>query len=224
MGKGRNIEFLNDGYYHIFNRGVDKRSTFKNSRNFQRALELLYFYQFTNTPLRFSHYLRANDNIKKNIDSQMIAGGKKVHITAYCLMPNHFHLLIKQKREKGIPQFLSEFENAYTRYFNLAVSRSGVLFQSTFKAVFVESNEQLLHLTRYIHLNPTTASIVNVDQLNKYPWSSYNAYISNFNDNVINKEDVHEIVAQITNYKTFVHDNASYAKELKQIQHITLED
>ena len=155
---------------------------------------------------------------------QMNAGGKKVHIISYCLMPNHFHLLIKQKREKGIPQFLSEFENAYTRYFNLAVSRSGVLFQSTFKAVFVESNEQLLHLSRYIHLNPATASLVKIDKLNEYPWSSYNAYISELNDNLLNKEEVRGVVAQIANYKAFVYDNAAYTKELKQIQHLTMED
>lgn len=220
----KNTLFVNEAYYHVFNRGVDRRVTFTSSHNYQRALDLLYYYQFVYTPLRFSHYTRLNDNRKQDIDLQMYSGGKKVHVVAYCLMPNHYHLLIKQKEEKGISLFISEFQNAYTRYFNLINKRTGFLFQSAFKAVYVESDMQLLHLTRYIHLNPATANIISLNNIDKYQWSSYLTYIKHQPNNIVHADGVYDVLAQVKDYKSFVNDNAAYTKELNCIRHISLEE
>ena len=100
-----------------------------------------------------------------------------VDIGAYCLMPNHFHILLQQLQDNGISTFVRKLLNSYTRYFNTKNERIGPLFQGQFKAVRVESDEQLLHLTRYIHLNPLVGYVVK--DLRNFEWSSYLDYIKN---------------------------------------------
>ncbi len=214
---------MNDSYYHVFNRGVEKRLTFMNRRELSRALELLYFYQFSLTPVRFSYFKDLSVDKQRNIIEVMIASGKIADVIAYCLMPNHFHLLLKQRKENGIPTFISNFTNAYTKYFNTKNDRVGPLFQGIFKAVFVETDEQLIHLTRYIHINPFVSSIVELTNLRNYPWSSYRAYISEEKDSMLNGEEVEKMRKLIPNYESFVMDHASYAREISFINHLIIE-
>ena len=157
------------------------------------------------------------------LQNTMHASGKIVEVVAYCLMPNHFHLLIKQRKEKGITTYVSNFINAYTKYFNTKHDRIGPLFQGVFKAVYVESEEQLTHLTRYIHLNPVTSSLIKPEDLATYPWSSYAPYIQCRANELIDVSTIKTIFELVPDYRRFVSDQISYAKELHAIKHLTLE-
>src|SRR3989344_6077012 len=143
----RIIPFINNHFYHIYNRGSEKRPIFENQRDYQRFLKTLIYYQIEGPKPRFSKF-------PSLAITKLDENRKLVEILAYCLMPNHFHLLLKQVRDKGITEFLSNLSNSYTKYYNTKYNRVGHLFQSEFKAVIMESNEQLLHVSRYIHLNP----------------------------------------------------------------------
>lgn len=93
-------------------------------------------------------------------------------------MPNHFHLLLKQTKENGISKLVANFQNSYTRYFNLKNERVGPLFQGVFKALRVKTDEQLIHVSRYIHLNPYSSSVIkSFEELKRYPWSSVEEYL-----------------------------------------------
>jgi len=138
-------------------------------------------------------------------------------------MPNHFHFLLKNLKDSGINKFMSNFQNSYAKYFNTKTGRTGSLFQQNFKAVRVESDEQLTHVSRYIHLNPITAYLINsVEELIDYPWSSYPEYISKGKSN-LNKDLVLGNFRSINDYKKFVADQVDYQRELDKIKHIILE-
>lgn len=104
-----------------------------------------------------------------------------VEVLAYVLMPNHFHFLIRETTDYGIPKFAQRLSNSYTRYFNLKHDRKGRLFESSYQQVRVKSDEQLIHLGRYIHLNPVVSKQLQItlNQLKTYPWSSLPSYLEN---------------------------------------------
>lgn len=137
-------------------------------------------------------------------------------------MPNHFHFLLKQIAEDGISNFLSKFTNSYTRYFNTKHQRVGPLFQGAFKAVHIETDEQLIHLSRYIHLNPVSSIVIPKKDLLTYPWSSLPAYIHS-NTRIVNTVPVLNHFSSVEDYKLFQLDHISYAKELEKIKHLRLE-
>lgn len=165
-----NPQFFTDGYYHIYNRGVEKRDIFMDRRDYLRFLETLNYYRKSPLPVKLSDFRRGNLGIKKIEDQKEI-----VRIFCYCLMPNHFHLLVQQLSEGGITQFMKKLSDSYTRYFNTKGERVGPLFQGTFKAKLIETDEYLLQLSKYIHRNsfplPKWESKL-------YPYSSYGYYIS----------------------------------------------
>lgn len=146
---------------------------------------------------------------------------KIVDIVCYCLMPNHFHFLLKQLKDGGITEFVSKLSNSYTKYFNTKEKRVGPLFQGEFKSVLVESDERLLHVSRYIHLNPLTSYLVK--DLNSYEWSSYLEYI-NGGKEICAKEDILSFFKSPSKYKQFVLDQADYGLTLENIKHQVLEE
>lgn len=223
MATIRKLVFTNNEYYHIFNRGIERRKTFLNKKEYDRAYELLSYYQYADIPLRYSHYSRLESDKKSKYLNLMLDSGKIIDIVAYCLMPNHFHLLIRQKKELGISTYVANFVNAYTKYFNTKHQRTGPLFQGIFKAVYVETEEQLLHLTRYIHLNPVASNIIQDNDLDKYPYSSLGAYLQNRDSDLIANTTITSIKALIPDYEFFVRDQIAYAKELDKIKHLSLE-
>ena len=177
MPSNRKVVFANGEYYHIFNRGVEKRPTFTTKYEFLRAVDSINFYRFGNLPIRYSKYLSLDKNKKAEFLKNLNDKELQVEIVAYCLMGNHFHLLLKQLKENGIVKFMAKFTNSYTKYFNTKHERVGPLFQGVFKAVHIESDEQLLHLSRYVHLNPVTNFKIKADELGSYQWSSYPQYL-----------------------------------------------
>lgn len=136
-------------------------------------------------------------------------------------MPNHFHLLIKQLRDGGIKEFMQKVINSYTKYYNIKHNRVGHLFQGTFKAVPIKNDEQLLHVSRYIHLNPYVSDLTK--DLETYPHSSYPAFINLSNDILLTKEPVLDFFEDVSKYKEFISGHQDYAKELEQLKHLLLD-
>lgn len=206
--------FFNGQIYHIFNRGTEKRAISENNRDRQRFLETINYYQFSGPKPKFSHYSPIQNS---RIDSSQ----KIVEIICFCLMPNHFHLLVRQLKEGGITEFISKLTNSYTKYYNIKYNRVGPLFQGEFKSVLVESDEQLVHVSRYIHLNPLTSFLVK--DLKNYQWSSYPEYLDT-KKGISVKEPILNYFQSIKEYQKFIQDQAEYAQSLEIIKHQRLED
>lgn len=210
----RKIPLINDEIYHVFNRGVAKLPIFGDKRDYNRFLDTLYYYQFQGPKPQFSQLKRFKDfNFEKN--------KKIVEIICYCLMPNHYHFMIKQLQDNGISEFINKLSNSYTKYFNTRHERVGPLLQGQFKAVRVETEEQLIHLSRYIHLNPVVSFLIK--DLKEYFYSSYLAFIGVLQDKICTKELVLSMFKTPSVYEQFVLDQVDYGKKLEQIKHLTMD-
>lgn len=211
--------------YHVFNRGVASMPIFDSIRDYSRFMNIVDYYRFVDLPMSFSHLLKLQKEERAKILSQLIKNDVHSAILAFCLMPNHFHFLLKQQTEKGIATFLGNLQNSYAKYFNTKYERIGPLFQPMFKAVRIETNEQLIHVSRYIHLNPSTGYIVEPKNLLDYRWSSLETYVGK-NSQVhtfVEPEIVLGVFKENKSYEKFVFDQADYQKELKDISHLILE-
>ncbi len=142
----RKISFAVDEYYHVYNRGVEKRLIFLDKNDKDRFLRLLFLANSTKPVVYKLVQRQPLDKVDR--------GGKLVAIGAYCLMPNHFHLLLKETTEGGMSLFMEKLTTSYAKYFNKKYQRVGPLFQSRFKAGHLTRDEQLKYLYAYIHLNP----------------------------------------------------------------------
>lgn len=163
-------------YYHIYNRGVEKRTIFKTERDYQRFFDILRFY-LHDQKISFATFQRLKEKEKTNyfkINPEM-PEKRRVHIICYCLMPNHFHLLLKGVRYDGITSFVSDTSNSHTRYFNLKHERVGRLFQGTFKSKEIVGEGSLLQVSRYIHLNPILSGAAARPE--DYSYSSYKLWV-----------------------------------------------
>lgn len=143
-----NPPFVTGCFYHIYNRGVEKRDIFLGRRDLSRFLASLDFYRKSPQPTKFSDFKRGFSGLKKIKEQKEV-----VKIFCYSLVPNHFHLLVQQLEDNGITEFMRKILDSYTKFFNIKYERVGPLFQGTFKAKLVESDEYLLYLTKYIHKN-----------------------------------------------------------------------
>lgn len=208
--------------YHIINRGVASMPIFLDERHYQRCLDTLIYYQQESPKIKFSYFSRQqflNKNTKQEEPKQNL-----VKIISFCLMPNHFHLLLEQSIDNGISNFMRLFSNSYTHYFNTKNKRIGPVFQGVFKSVLVETEQQLLHLSRYIHLNPFTAGIVkNINSLDKYQYSSYPEFINQTNNHYCQKDIVLSYFKSKNSYMNFVHDHADHQRNLHSIKKVMLD-
>ncbi len=220
---GRKEPLITNEIYHVYNRGINRQPTFTNIKEYKRAIVSLQFYQTSNPPIKLSRYLQLEEERKNEIKKIMKEMKKTIKMLCYCLMPNHFHFLVKQELENGIAKFLSNFQNSYTRYFNVKHQRDGSLFLDQFKAVRVETDEQLVHLSRYIHLNPHTGYMLkSLNDLKHYSWSSFPEYL-NFGGDSIDTETILDMFKNVKDYEQFVCDQSDYQRELKLIEHLVIE-
>jgi len=197
---------LEEQYYHLFNRGVDKREVFLDDSDYQRAYDTLFFYTAENIPKRFSmSNSREKDFIKSSRD-------KLVSVISFCFMPTHFHFQVKEEKVNGLSTFISRFSNSYTRYFDLKYKRGGYLFQGKYKKTTIQTDEQLLHVSRYIHLNPLMSNLVL--ELEEFRWSSYPEFLS-LHHGFCKKEIILSHFSSIQDYINFIADQADYARSLK---------
>lgn len=202
--------------YHLFNKSIANYGIFQDDANKDRFLKALSYYN-EKTMISLSVYLRKKPDFTVNLFQPRI--NQFVKFISYCIMPDHYHLLIKVMCDKTVSKYINDVENSYTRYFNVRFDRKGPLWQSNFKYRKIRSNEQLLHASRYIHLNPTTSNLVNKPE--EWRHSSYSEFLNN-------PKVLKEIVTEISinnshNYKKFVEDQKDYQIELKRIKKLLLD-
>ncbi|OGY10653.1 MAG: hypothetical protein A3A58_03650 [Candidatus Blackburnbacteria bacterium RIFCSPLOWO2_01_FULL_41_27] len=188
-------EYLVEGRYHIYNRGVDKRTIFIDDQDYRVFLHILKI--LLSKPELDEHPLTEITGfipVRLRLITDTLY--KEIDLIAYCLMPNHFHLFIKQHTINGISKLLSRLTISYVMYFNKKYERQGVLFQGEFKAVLVKDEPYLLHLSRYIHLNPS--ELTGGAPVNRYPYSSYANYLGEKNSEWVRPQ---EILAYFDNTK-----------------------
>jgi len=171
----RSISFTTGEFYHVYNRGNSKQVIFKDDDDYKRFQLLLKVSNNTES-LSIDHRERtSNDLYQDPIEEPLVA------IAAYCLMPNHFHILLKPLVEDGVSQFMQKLGTGYVMYFNKKYERTGSLFEGKFKAVWVDSDRYLKYLYAYIHLNPQKLFSVKTksehfEKVSQYPYSSYQDY------------------------------------------------
>jgi len=221
----RRVPLATQEYYHILNRGNNSIPIFKQKADYHKFLEIILYYQNAPPLLRYSHFLRLSTNERKKLHQSLKQ--KKdflLEIVAYCLMPNHFHFLVKQLQDDGIFNFMRLSQNSYSHYFNLKHQRKGGLFESRFKAIRIETEAQLLHLSRYIHLNPYSSYVVkDFNALLKYPHSSLSEYLGLSQTSFCQKEVVLNQFTSLNAYKKFLYHQADYQRSLENIKHQVLE-
>ncbi|KKW12527.1 MAG: Transposase [Parcubacteria group bacterium GW2011_GWA2_49_9] len=225
----RKIQFAEGEYYHLYNRGVERRPVFENDSDRKRFMLLLYLCN-GKAPFRFDRLPAWKDEtsleliksaLGEKMDSPIIAIG------AYCLMPNHFHLLVRETTENGISAFMHRLSTAYTMYFNIGRKRDGVLFQGRFKAKHAKTDTYLRYLFSYIHLNPVKIIEPKWKEngirdrrrakqyLAEYPYSSYFDYlgISRQFSKLLNQKEFPGYFPEKTTFNREISDWLRYADE-----------
>lgn len=192
----RNIvkAYVSDSFYHVYNRGVEKRNIFLDDQDYQVFLSLLKRYlSKSSSPLSLQAYRYF---------------GEQLELLAFCLMPNHFHLFFFQHQEtKAIIDFMRSVCTSYTLYFNKKYNRVGHLFQSHYKATIVSDDAYLLHITRYIHRNPGRLVF------ETYEWSSYQYFLGNKFAEWLRPQRILETFGA-ENYEDFVNDYDDFKETL----------
>lgn len=226
----RKVPFVNGGIYHVFNKTIDQKKSFSSPQEYIRAITTSLFYSINQSGQNLSKFIHSTlkSQQKFALENQ---NNLKNSILAYCFMPNHFHLLLRQILTNGISFHLKEFQNSYTRFFNIKQERSGPLFLTQFKAVRIKSREQLIHVSRYIHLNPYSSNVVNSKQkLLSYPWSSLPQYLNKDLPQqtpltpIINTNEVLSYFQDSPQkYQQFILDNADHQRQLKLNQNLFLD-
>lgn len=185
-------QYIENGYYHVYNRGVDKRIIFQDDQDYRVFLAYLkallsQTVDETNHPLLDVTGFNPVRSVRFRPIETLYG---KVELLAYCLMPNHFHLLIKQIDATGMSQLVKRLITSYSMYFNKKYARSGHLFEGIYKAASIDEESYLLHVSRYIHLNPDGLTGFNPvsDPVSEYPYSSYAYYLGKKNAEWLNTE------------------------------------
>ncbi len=206
-------------YYHVYNRGVEKRRIFLDKKDRERFLRLLYLANGEKP-----YVLRLVQGLPLN---EIDVGKRQAAIGAYVLMPNHFHILFKETREGGISAFMEKLQTGYAMYFNKKYERVGALFQGTFKAQHVSRDEHLEYLFAYIHLNPVKIvepkwkeqGVKNPEDvqryLESYRYSSYPEYVETPREEsvILTKDAFPEYFSERHDFKDFLDDWFSYSSE-----------
>ena len=205
--------YVEKSYYHIYNRGVNKERIFLDEQDYKTFLSYLKFY------LSFPDLRGVSSQVKVAPSKRLKNYADQVKLIAYCLLPNHFHLLIWQNEFDRINFFMRSLATKYSRYFNRKYDRLGPVFQSVYKAVLVESEDQLLYLSKYIHRNPLnllpTRSLL--AGLAGYKYSSYPNYLRLFSQSWVEPLDFIN-----STYKSFVEETDE--RDLPTIKSVLIEE
>jgi len=217
----RKIPLVTGEVYHIFSKSIAGFRIFNSEADFLRLLSGIRFFR-ARKPGRALSCLLRDDPERIVEEDRADAGSRRIQLIAYCIMQTHFHLLLRQNERNGISDFMSLLQNSYTRYFNLKYRRKGPLWESAFKNVTIESDEQALHVTRYIHLNPATAYLV--DKAADWKFSSYLEYLGETGHEKSICEWAHFPILPPRQYEKFVNDRIHHQRMLDQYKHLALED
>lgn len=219
---GRKVRFANGGIYHIFNRTIDKKKIFNNDQLCQIFLETIRYYRSSKTRVKLSAFKRLPPNLQKSVET-LISTQKyfRISILAYCIMPTHFHLLITQVADDGLKKSMSDSINSFTRYFNTLTDRVGPVFLPSFRAKQIMTDEQLIHVFRYILLNPYSSGLIDkVENLRDYFWSAHNEYIFD-KPGICNKKTILPMFSnEIKRCKDFIYNHADWQRSLEEIKYL----
>jgi len=220
----RNINFAPGEFYHIYNRGTDLRTIFLDEHDYKRFLVLMYLCNGGS-----SIDLREHFSAGKTFSDlfSLKRGEKLVDIGAYCLMPNHLHLLMFESVDNGISLFMQKLSTGYTMYFNKKHKRSGSLFQGRFKAQHADNDVYLKYLFSYIHLNPVKLvepewkekGVSDVEKIKKYleeyPYSSYHEFMGKkrFETKILNQSVFPEYFETKVLFESCLDDWITYSQE-----------
>lgn len=211
--------------YHIYNRGVEKRNIFLDEQDYAVFMHLLkYYLSPANTTT--GHPLMKFQNFQIIRPRPLANVGSQIELLVFCLMPNHFHFLIKQISRDGITKLLRRISTTYSMYFNKRYDRVGYLFQGRYKSILVDTDYYLLHLSRYIHINPLDLPGLTRSNLVNYPYSSYQHYLGikhfpwvkpNMILSFYDKKGVVSSLKKYPSYKEFVEDYSIKSEKLFKV-------
>ena len=210
----RKTQFVNGEYYHIYNRGVDKREVFLDSSDYFRFIKSLR--EFNNSLTREERMRLESKRSKKS----ELSSGKIVEIVCFCLNPNHYHFILKQLVDKGIENFMHKLSTGYTNYFNKKNDRNGSLFQGPFKSVHIGSNNYLLYLSAYVNCN---SEVHGISPAENYKWCSFRDYISKKSSGLCSKDIILSQFSSLNEYREFAKNNAKEMKYKKETEKLLLE-
>jgi putative transposase len=206
-----------ESMYHVYNRGVDKRIIFVDERDY------LVFLSFLKYALLSDEELKNYEVIDEGVISQASRFNLRreglhgsVELVSFCLMPNHFHLLLYQYDIDGITRLMRSVATGYVLYFNKRHKRVGTLFQGRYKASKINSQGYWDHISRYIHLNPLD---INQDY-KTYQYSSYRNYIGEFNAEWLKPGLVLDSFSSTEEYEKFVEEYIPEKEELKKLKEL----
>ena len=200
---------VKDCVYHITSRSIAEFKIMNSKLEFHRMMSLIEYYRTEDSNLPFSV-----KSLRQKRDRER--GRRKVQIIAYCLMQTHVHFVLKELRDGGICDFVGKIKNGYAKYFNARHNRKGPLWEGPFVRVLVENDDQLMHVTRYIHLNPVTAYYV--DDPAKWEFSSFKEYMGLRTGGICDFNDLLDIEPKI--YREFVIERIDEQRVLAKIKHL----
>jgi putative transposase len=165
--------FIKNVYYHVFNKSIDDLAIFHDSEHIRYFLAALDYYQSPPTPgLRLSKAKSKKVYRPKPI---VRGGNQPLQVLTYCVMPTHYHLIVRVEHQSELFRYINTIENCYTRYFNQKKNRKGTAWIGPYKRVPIGSGRSFIHVMRYIHLNPVTAYLVDTPE--DWSYSSYRYYM-----------------------------------------------
>ncbi len=210
----RKVQLETGEYYHIITRVIWKTPIFQEPLYARVIEEILTYYTLTKPPLRFSLYrrLRHKENIKLDFNDRLVT------IIAYCIMPTHIHLLLRQEKDQGIKTFMHKSLTSFSKYYNSKNKNSGGVFENRFQAIHIKENEHLIHLSRYIHLNPVTAGIVEDPQ--NYKFSSYQFYLKGKSQPPFEIDEVMSFFKDPQDYHNYIMIRKEFQRELAKIKYL----
>jgi len=216
--------FVTNYYYHIYNKTLDDLQPFKEEVASDYFLNLINYYKHSDLKMSFSETLRLEPDQRAQYFKHLEELKKqKVEILSYCLMTNHFHLLLKQKEKGGVSKYMGDVVNGFTRFFNILNKRKGPIFLPRFRSKPIMNEEHLIHVSRYIHLNPYVSELINTpEDIWTYFYSSAKEYIHRA-VNIVNPEYILGLGYFLGNrgkYKRFVENEAEDGKTKAQIKYI----
>ncbi|MCK5060208.1 MAG: transposase [Candidatus Pacebacteria bacterium] len=205
----RKITFSLGEFYHIYNRGTDKRAIFKEKNDLLRFFQSMENFN-TKDPVGSIYEQSFLKEIQKKPKKPL------VNFVAYCLNPNHYHFVLEPKVEQGVEKFMHRIGTGYTKYFNAKYQRTGVLFQGKFKASHIDSNEYLLHLSAYVNLNNKVHQLGSrASKLVKSSWDEYTK--AGFQgESICEKDIILEQFGSRDEYSEFARDSLPQMLERKK--------
>lgn len=203
-------------YYHVFNRGVEKRKIFLAESDYERFL--VYLKKFNCVDPVYSLY-RLNN---LPVEVKTLQKKRLVDIISYCLNPNHFHLILKQKESNGISEFMKRIGVGYTGYFNFHQRRSGVLFQGSYKSIRIKSTAHLLYLSAYVSDNHFIHGY-SKDKRSLWKYSSLGEYLDKSHIKLCEKKLIKEHFKDSDDYLEYVKENSLFMKDKKEYEKYLIE-